>query len=225
MYFLILVAAFEASLGLRGYSYTFLYEQIAAFHGLRAPARLGIFVVFALAVLAGFGYAWLVAALRARARLLVLATLLAAVLVEDFTSVPLVTYPNTVAPVYRLLAHQPWGVVAEFPMPKIDSLPGPDPNYTYLSVFHWKPIVNGYSGFYPPSYIRRIQDLRRFPEPFSLRVLRRADVRYMLIHESGYGEDRATYDETLRTLDNEEGVGKLGVFSDGEASATLYVLR
>ena len=47
----------------------------------------------------------------------------------------------------------------------------------------------------------------------------------MLIHESGYGEDRATYEETLRTLDNEEGVRKLGVFSDGEASATLYVLR
>jgi hypothetical protein len=225
VYFLMFVAAFEASLGFGGYSYTFLYDQIAAFHGLRAPARLGIFVVFSLAVLAGFGYVWLAAALRARARLVLLLTLLTAVLAEDFTSVPLVTYPNTVSPVYRLLAHQPWGVVAEFPMPKVDSLPGQDPKYTYLSVFHWKPLVNGYSGFYPPSYIRRILDLRRFPEPFSLRVLRRADVRYMLIHESGYGNDRAAYDEILRTLDNEEGVGKLGVFSDGEASATLYVLR
>ena len=225
VYFLMFVAAFEASLGFRGYSYTFLYEHIAAFHGLRAPARLGIFVVFSLAVLAGFGYTWLAAALRARARLVLLVMLLTAMLIEDFTPVPLVTYPNTAPPVYRLLAHQPWGVVAEFPMPKVDSLPGSDPKYTYLSVFHWKPIVNGYSGFYPPSYIRRILDLRRFPEPLSLRILRRADVRYMLIHESGYGEDRAAYDETLRTLDNEEGVGKLGVFSDGEGSATLYVLR
>ncbi len=225
VYFLMLVAAFEASFGFRGYSYTFLYEQIAAVRGLRAPARLGIFVVFSLAVLAGFGYVWLAAALRARARLVLLATLLTAVLVEDVTSVPLMTYPNTVSPVYRLLAQQPWGVVAEFPMPKVDSLPGPDPKYAYLSVFHWKPIINGYSGFYPPSYIRRILDLRRFPEPFSLRVLRRADVRYILIHESGYAADRAAYDETLRTLDNEEGVRKLGVFSDGEASATLYVLR
>ena len=110
------VAAFEASLGFRGYSYTFLHEHVSVFRGLRAPARLGIFVVFFLAVLAGFAYTFFAAALRVRSRVILLLALLSAVLLEDFTTLLLVPYPNTAPPVYRLLASQPRGVVAEFPM-------------------------------------------------------------------------------------------------------------
>ncbi len=224
-YVVVGVAAFEASLGFRGYSYSFLHQHVAAFHALRAPARLGIFVVFSLAVLAGFGYTFLASALRARGRLILLVLLLTAVLAEYFTTLTLVRYPNAAPPVYRLLASQPAGVVAEFPMPKPDRLPEQDPRYAYLSIFHWKPLVNGYSGFYPPTYIRRLQDLRRFPEPFSLRALRREGVRYMVIHESGYGKDRDLYAQTLTTLEATEGLRNIGTFSDGEAAATVYLLR
>jgi hypothetical protein len=224
LYVVVGVAAFEASFGFRGYSYSFLHEHVRAFHALRAPARLGIFVVFSLAVLSGFGYTFLAASLRARGRLIVLVLLLTGVLAEFSTSVTLVAYPNTAPPVYRLLATLPPGVAAEFPIPKVDGLPGPDPKYAYLSVFHWKPLVNGYSGFYPPTYIRRLVDLRRFPEPFSLRVLRRENVRYMVIHESGYA-DRGLYEETLSALDAAEGVRNLGAFSDGEGDATVYAFQ
>ncbi len=225
LYALVGVAAFEASLGFRGYSYSFLHEHITAFHALRAPARLGVFVAFSLAVLSGFGYTILTAAVRASSRLIVLGVLLTGVLAEDFTTVPLVTYPNSAPPIYRILASLPPGVVAEFPVPKVDGLPGRDPGYAYASIFHWKPLINGYSGFYPPTYIRRLLDLRRFPEPFSLRVLRRAGVQYLVIHESGYGDDPTAYKQTLSTLDAAEGVRNLGAFSDGEASATLYAIR
>ncbi|HTH00865.1 MAG TPA: hypothetical protein VL882_11410 [Vicinamibacterales bacterium] len=234
VYLLVGVAAFEASLGLRGYSYSLLYEYLSPFRALRAPARLGIFVVFSLAVLAGFGYSWLTSALRARFRLILLALLLTAVLAEYFTTVTLASYPNEPPPVYKLLASQPPGVVAEFPAPMLNvrpgqdpkrGLPGADPKYAYLSIFHWKPLINGYSGFYPASYIRRLQDLRRFPDPFSLRVLRRADVRYVVIHEAGYGEDREAYEQILMTLNEAEGVRSLGPFSDGEGTATVYVLE
>ncbi|HEU4937628.1 MAG TPA: hypothetical protein VFT39_14305, partial [Vicinamibacterales bacterium] len=234
VYVLLGVAAFEASLGLRGYSYSFLHEYAAPFRALRAPARLGIFVVFALAVLAGFGYSFLVESLRVRHRRVLLAFLLMAMLTEYFTSVPLVTYPNDAPAVYKLLATQPPGVVAEFPAPTPSlrpgqdpkyGLPGADPKYAYLSIFHWKPLINGYSGFYPASYIRRLLDLRRFPEPFSLRVLRREGVRYLVIHQSGYGEDRDVYEQILSTLEAAEGVRSLGPFSDGEGLATVYVLE
>jgi len=220
VYVLAVVAAFEASLGFRGYSYTFLHEHVSVFHGLRAPARLGIFVVLFLAVLAGFGYTFIAAALRLRSRVILLLALLSAVLLEDFTTVSLVSYPNTAPPVYRLLASQPIGVVAEFP-----TRPGYDAKYAYLSIFHWKPLLNGYSGFSPPVYNRRLMDLRRFPDPFSLRILRRADVRYVVVHASGYSDDREKYEQTLSTLDADEGVRKLGVFSDGEGDAVLYELR
>jgi len=215
------VAAFEASLGFRGYSYTFLHEHVSVFRGLRAPARLGIFVVFFLAVLAGFAYTFFAAALRVRSRVILLLALLSAVLLEDFTALLLVPYPNTAPPVYRLLASQPRGVVAEFPMVR----PGHNAKYAYLSIFHWKPLVNGYSGFSPPAFERRLQDLRRFPDPFSLRVLRRADVRYVLVHKSEYGDEREQYEQAVSTLDADAGVRKLGVFSDGEGDAVLYELR
>lgn len=225
VYVLVGVAAFEASLGVGGYSYSFLYHYVSPFRALRATARLGIFVVFSLAVLSGFSYSFLAARLRARGRLVLLGLLLTAVLSEYITTVTLAQYPNSAPPVYRLLASQPPGVVAEFPAPGIQSLPGQDPKYAYMSIFHWKPLVNGYSGFYPATYLRRLLDLRRFPDPFSLRVLRRADVRYLVIHESGYGEDRGTYEAILSTLDQAEGMRSLGTFSDGEGAATIYVLQ
>jgi hypothetical protein len=224
VYVLAVIAAFEASLGLRGYSYTFLHEHVSVFHGLRAPARLGIFVVLFLAVLAGFGYTFLAASLRLRSRVILLLALLSVILLEDYTTVPLATYPNTAPPIYRLLASQPPGVVAEFPMPD-GARAGEEARYAYLSIFHWKPLLNGYSGFSPPVYYRRLMDLRRFPEPFSLRVLRRADVRYVVVHQTGYGDDRQKYEHTVATLDADEGVRKLGVFSDSEGEAVLYEFR
>ena len=61
--------------------------------------------------------------------------------------------------------------------------------------------------------------------PFSIRVLRRADVRYVVIHEAGYGEHRDVYEHVLQTLDEAQGVRSLGPFSDGEGIATIYVLE
>jgi len=221
VYVLGAVAAFEASLGLRGYVYAFLYDHVSAFQALRAPARLGMFVVFFLAVLAGFGYAYLAHGLRARARLGLLAVLTAAVLLEYVTSVTVVVYPNSAPPVYRLLAAQPASVVAELPMPKINGLPGQDPKYAYFSIFHWKPLVNGYSGFYPPTYVRRVLDVRRFPEPVALRVLQRDGVRYIVVHARGYA-DPGVYERTLLRLNGMEDLRNLGRFSDGEGNAAVY---
>ena len=45
-----------------------------------------------------------------------------------------------------------------------------------------------------------------------------------MVHESGY-EDRTRYEQTRLTLDAEEGLRNLGVFSDGEGAAALYELR
>ena len=64
VYLIALVAAFEMSLGFSGYTFRFLYDHVVAFRALRAPARLGIFVVMFLGVLAGFGYVAIVGQLR-----------------------------------------------------------------------------------------------------------------------------------------------------------------
>ena len=110
-------------------------------------------------------------------------------------------------------------------MPKANQLPGYDPRYEYFSIFHWKPLVNGYSGFYPPSYIRQLLDLQRFPAPSSLRALRLEGVRYLVIHESGYGQDRERYSQALSTLEGTKELRSLGVFNDGEAMSAVYEFR
>ncbi|MBA3888221.1 MAG: hypothetical protein H0X67_21230, partial [Acidobacteria bacterium] len=70
VYLLALAAAFEMSLGIDSYAYGFLRAHIPVFGSLRAPARLGIFVLFFLGVLAAYGYAALEQALRPRFRVL-----------------------------------------------------------------------------------------------------------------------------------------------------------
>ena len=57
VYLIALAAAFEMSLGFHGYMYEFLNAYVPVFAGLRVPARLGIFVIAFLAILAAQGYA------------------------------------------------------------------------------------------------------------------------------------------------------------------------
>ncbi len=150
-YLLALAAAFEMSLGAYGYSFGFLYRYVPVFDALRAPARLGIFVVFFLALLAAWGHAAVEAALPRTGRRALAAAIWGVLLLEYWVApLRLVPYPNAPPPLYAWLAQQPRGVVAEFPMPVPEALPGDEARYAYMSTFHWMPAVNGYSGYYPP---------------------------------------------------------------------------
>ena len=222
-YLLLLIAAFETSLGVGGYAYPFLYEHVSVYRGLRAAARLGIFVVMFLGVLAAFGYTAIVAGRTRRVRLGVAAALAAAMLIEYRARVGLIAYSTNAAPVYRVLARQPRGVVAEFPVPAVDRLPGRDPEYAFMSTFHWFPLVNGYSGNYPPSYLARLERLRGFPDETSIIQLRRDGVRYLVVHRSGYTDEVWT---DIRTKLNRAGsFVELGTFDATDGETLLYQVR
>ncbi len=223
VYLLLLVAAFETSLGFGGYAYTFLYDHVPAYRGLRAPARLGIFVLMFLGVLAAYGFQALTEGRAVATRVVLVTVLAAGLLAEYHSTATLMAYPNTAPPVYRVLAQQPRGVVVEFPVPHVDALPGDDAKYAYLSTFHWFPLVNGYSGIYPPSYLARLERLRDFPGERAIAQLRRDNVAYVIIHGSSYpapafGELRARIGDTGALIE-------LGVFDDSEAHAVLYRMR
>jgi len=223
VYLLLMVAAFEMSLGLRGYGYTFLSVHIPPFRSLRALGRLGIFVAMFLAVLAGYGYS-LLASGRSRAVRAALAGAVVLILLAEYrTRLPLEPYPNAAPPVYRFLATQPRGIVAEFPVPQPDTLPGHDAEFAYMSTFHWFPLVNGYSGTYPPSYIGRIDRLRDFPDAASIDQLRRDAVRYVIVHSYHY--DPPVWQTLAQRLDASADLIQLGRFEDANATAVVYRLR
>jgi hypothetical protein len=211
------------SLGLRGYSYPFLSGHVPLYRSLRALGRLGIFVAMFLAVLAGYGYS-LLASGRSRPLRAALAGAAVLVLMAEYrTRLSLEPYANAAPPVYRFLATQPRGIVAEFPAPQPDSLPGHDAEFAYMSTFHWFPLVNGYSGSYPPSYLGRIDRLRDFPDATSIDQLRRDAVRYVIVH--AYHYDPPRWQPLLRRLDATADLIQLGRFDDGNGPAFVYRLR
>jgi hypothetical protein len=220
-YLLAMVAAFELSLGLYGYSYDFLYRHVPVFDALRAPARLGIFVVFFLAVLAAWGHAALGAALSHAGRHAVAIAIWAVLLLEYWVApLALAPFPNEPPPLYAWLAQQPRGLVAEFPLPLPQTLPGDDARYAYMSTFHWMPMVNGYSGYYPRSYITRLVRLRGFPNPTSLERLRHEGVHYLIVHQAGYSPARA--ESVVTALLTNPSLKHLGHFSDGRGVAAVF---
>jgi hypothetical protein len=219
-----LVAAFEMSLGLYGYSFSFLYYHVPVFDSLRAPARAGIFVVFFLAILAARGQTALSAALPRQVRP-VLGVVIWAVLMLEYWSVPLhlVPVPNAPPPLYAWLATQPRGVVAEFPMPNPEALPGIEPRYAYMSTFHWFPTLNGYSGYYPNSYISRLDALNTLPGEASVEILRRSGVRYVIVHPDFY--DAGRRDRVLNEVAASPYFSELGRFDDGLGMAVVFRVR
>jgi len=222
VYLFLLVVAFEMSLGAFGFTYPWLHRHIVVYRGLRAPARAGLFALMFLAVLVGYGYQRLARGRSPAVRALIVAALAAALLVEYHVSLRLLEFPNTAPPIYQLLASQPRGPLVEFPVPPPDSLPGRDAEYAYMSTFHWFPLVNGYSGVFPRSYLMLLPKLQTFPDEPSIRRLRDVGVRYIIVHGSTFRDsDWLNFHEYLA----QHGVKELGRFDGLDGPAALYEMR
>jgi len=223
MYLIGLVTAFEMSLGLKGYTFSFLYQHVPAFDGLRAPARLGILVVFFLAVLAAYGQAALERAVSRRTRPALIVLIPAVLLLEYWVApLPLTAYPTAPPPLYQWLHTQPVGVVAEFPMPQ-DGSPGHEPRYEYMSTFHQMPLINGYSGYYPESYVGRLYRLRGMPDDAALQALVADGVRYVIVHRGLYR--RGAAEEVYSALKRHSRFREVGRFDDGLGGADVFAAR
>ncbi len=78
------------------------------------------------------------------------------------------------------------GPIAELPLPQPDTLPGWDPYFQAWSVWHWRPLLNGYSGFYSAEYLQALRDLKDFPDRRAIATLRERNIRYVIVHRSFY---------------------------------------
>ena len=178
--------------------YRFLYEHVPGFDGLRVPARFAMIVAFMLAVLAGYG-AQATTRYRAGRVALIVAGLMffmeatqmpftvnGITPVRGFTTPEARVYPPPLAPaVYHAMARQPPGsVLVELPIGQPDY----DLRAMYYSTVHWRPLVNGYSGFFPPRYGQLaavLSEVERHPE-VSLQALRASGATHALVHEGAY---------------------------------------
>ena len=210
-----LAASVELSLGINGRAYSWLYAYAVPYRAIRVPARFAMLAHMLLAILAGLGGAALLRRLRSEsARNVVMLTLLGGVVLEGVNhAVELRDMPPGVPAVYRWLREQPDGPMLEYPVGSLEGRSGPqDATYMYYSTEHWRRMLNGYSGFAPPSYHAVLEELRGFPDARALDYLRRREVRYLLVHERFYLQ--GGFDRDIDTLSHAPNLALRGVFSD-----------
>ena len=86
-------------------------------------------------------------------------------------------------PIYTSIANiEPPIVLAEFPMPRDVRRSAFDARYLYFSMFHWQNLVNGSSGFFPPSYVELLAHEQDFPNEEAFRYLRSRGVQDLTMH-------------------------------------------
>jgi hypothetical protein len=175
------LVAFDGSLGLHGVLYPFLYEAAFPFQSIRVPARFGMLVMLTIAVVGGYGAARLLSRVtNAGARAACLAVLTACLLVDAwprYDTLPMWDGPPSI---YASLPAP--AVLFEFPVhPEPDRFAENLP-YMYFSIWHWRPMVNGYSGFNPREYAATLEGTRGFPAAPALDYLRGAGVTHVAVH-------------------------------------------
>lgn len=185
------VAGVALSFGPALPGYAALYRWVPILQGLRGAARFGFLALMAVAMLAGFGAAALRARWGARAWWPVLAVALFAGVNAEALRAPLSFRPFGGVPrIYHSLRDPAVRAVAEFPFFRAQDVLRNAP-YVLNSTAHWKPLVNGYSGFVPRSYPAIADALRPFPGGGSAAELRRLGVTHVVVHLDAYGSHAA----------------------------------
>jgi hypothetical protein len=225
-YLAALIVAVDLSFGANGVLFGWLRDHTAPYRGLRVPARAAQVSLLMLSALAGFGFArteswWLSRRLVGSRAVVTIALLIVAL---ELAAVPqqLVAAPTSPAPVYRWLASRPDGAVVEFPLPDEHALPLHDAEFMYASTFHWRPLLNGYSGNVPWSYVRLLRSQKSFPSRDAIESLRAAGARYVILHEPVLGA--AEYRRMINALTAYSDLQRHGPFADGEGEAMAYRL-
>src|SRR5436305_8370529 len=113
-----------------------------------------------------------------RFRVVITAASLTAVVVDAMPYLELEPVWPRPPSIYDAMAEDRSAVLAEFPMPPHQDFSFRDARYLYLSTFHWHPIVNGNSGWAPPSYLELLKQERDFPSDDAMAYRRQRGVDY-----------------------------------------------
>jgi hypothetical protein len=195
-----LLLAGDMTQGMNGSLYPFLYDVFPPIRGMRVPARFSILFGLALVVLASFGVRRLLAKCRTPAmRALAFAGMTALILVDLHPKLELIPVWREPPPVYDVLKGQPEPVVlAEFPFEANLPLVTNEIPFMYFSMWHWLPMVNGYSGFSPPGRDVLPEIMRGFPDNASIVALRMHGATHVTVNCALMGPD---CDAVLRRVD------------------------
>ena len=216
-----LAFALQLAIGFNGVIYPLLYEWVLPYRGLRVPARAAVFVLLGTCILAGFGLSRVTSRVKQRWLANVIAFAVISVASVEYLSRPSLRDVDTgISGWYRTLRSMPDVVVFEWPVTvpwRLEHMV--DVAYMYRSTRHWRPLLNGYSGHYPASYLELLLIARSFPDTASLQHLQRSGATVLVVHEvSGreasyqYAVERLARDPNVRVLAQDWDAGRRVTF-------------
>lgn len=184
--------------------YYWLQVFVPGYDGIRVPARFLMLTSLFLAIIAGVGMAALLARVSKKAGMTIVALASVAVLAEFwhpmFTNAQLEVHgleptPRvlqmgaSISPLYQFVQHAPGKLVLiEFPFGE----PAYDLLAMYYAGWHRRPLVNGYSGFFPDSYAKRATFLGNIPFDLeaATKALHGSGATHAIVHESAFRDGR-----------------------------------
>ena len=188
----IAVTGFVLSLGVRTPVYGWVFTIFPPMQGLRAAARFGNLFLLGMAVLAGLGLDRLRRRLPMRAGLIAGVVLVALANLESLRAPFQYSRFEGIPAIYSLLAREPGRVVlVETPFYPVEAV-FQNSAYVLASTAHWRPLMNGYSGYTPASYLAAAESFRFFPEDYAIEEMRKAGVTHVMVHPSRFYEDPAS---------------------------------
>lgn len=173
------------SFGTKLPGYAALYDALPLLRAVRAVSRFGYLGLMGLAFLAGFGIVELRRRLPSRAWGPAAAALVTLAAAEPLVAPIHFSRFDRIPAIYDTIAGEPGVVVAELPMPGGFGWFG-NARYMLNSTRHWKPMLNGYSGFAPPSFHEHAAALADFPQDASVAALQDIGVTHVFVHLAGY---------------------------------------
>lgn len=187
--------------------YALALQWVPGFSSMRVPSRFGHVLMLGLAALAGLGLSRLLGLIRSpAARRVVGGAVLAVLSLATAWEYDLLgrefRYRRVcVPPVYKALAELVPGPVLEIPAGSLREEAErwfSEAEATLYSAFHWRPLLNGISGYAPLSYPATMTVARRLPDPHATRLLvRLTGLRYVIVHSGRLpSEERARWLET-----------------------------
>ena len=143
---------------------------------IRAPDRLGLISVVGWAVLAGVAFAACAAHIGRRVTPLLLVAVLSGLYVQLRPHMP-ANYPLVRAvggdSVVTRALREGRGPVLELPLLHDGTQFITHARAMYRSIFHWRPLLNGYSSYWPDGFRERMAVAARVPDVEALETLRR----------------------------------------------------
>jgi hypothetical protein len=193
--------------------YAFVYRMFAPLQAVRAAARFGYIGIVAVAILAGFGLSTVRRRLADRRHLQSAATVVFAALVFLEAAVAPILYEpfSSIPAIYGSGELRTADAVAELPFPPVDVV-SRNASYMLGSTKNFRPLVNGYSGFIPPSYYAHHVQLANFPGDQAMEALKALGVSHVIVHLAGLTPDQAAALPRTSGLQHVETDGGIAIY-------------